>query len=133
MTAWRNRILEAKSQTRDALIAYCRAESPTWAEAELGPWADSKQQVRLNVLQLVTDSRTPWQETARRITRPVLLITADPDAGAIVTPEIAQEAAGLWQTGKVARIDGAGHSIHREQFEPYMQAVTGFLAKVTQA
>jgi pimeloyl-ACP methyl ester carboxylesterase len=31
--------------------------------------------------------------------------------------------------GAYVRIAGAGHSIHRDQFEPFMQIVQRFLAK----
>ena len=58
------------------------------------------------------------------------MITADPELGAIVTPEIAQEAAGLLKEGKVVHIPDAGHSIRRENFQPYLEAVTTFLRQV---
>ena len=58
---------------------------------------------------------------------PILLITADPELGGIVTPEIAAQAAELWQCGQVVHIPGAGHSIRRDEFEPYMAAVSTFL------
>jgi pimeloyl-ACP methyl ester carboxylesterase len=50
--------------------------------------------------------------------------------GAIVPPEIAQEAAGLWRSGEVAHISGAGHNIRREQFDRYVGAVITFLGEV---
>jgi N-formylmaleamate deformylase len=111
-------------------MAYCRAQQPTWAEVECGPWADSKLQVNFNVLKMLTLPRTPWQGVVRRIACPVLLITADPALGAIVTPEVAREAAGLCRNVEVVHIPGAGHNIRREQFEKYVGAVTAFLAEV---
>ena len=30
-------------------------------------------------------------------------------------------------TTRVARIPGAGHAVHRDQFDPYMEAVQAFL------
>jgi N-formylmaleamate deformylase len=127
---WRADLVERKSQTREEIMAYCRAQQPTWAEVECGPWADSKLQVNFNVLKMLTLPRTPWQGVVRRIACPVLLITADPALGAIVTPEVAREAAGLCRNVEVVHIPGAGHNIRREQFEKYVGAVTAFLAEV---
>ena len=127
---WRADLVERKSQAREEIVAFCRAQNPTWAEVECGPWADSKLQVNLNVLKALALPRTPWQDVVRRITCPVLLITADPALGAIVTPEVAREAAALCRNVKVAHIPGAGHNIRREQFEQYVDVVTAFLAEV---
>ena len=54
-----------------------------------------------------------------------------PERGAIVTPETAQEASTLWRTGRVAHIPNAGHSIRRDQYEPFRTAVTDFLREVS--
>ncbi len=75
--------------------------------------------------------RTPWREVASKITCPVLLITADPERGAIVTPESAEEAMGLLRSGKTVRIAKAGHNVRRDNYEPYRDAVVGFLGEVT--
>ncbi len=128
---WRAGIIANKSKTVAELIALCRAQSPSWDEAELLAWAESKRQVSPKVATVVGAFRTSWQDGARHIACPVLLITADPKRGAIVTPEVAQEAAALWPRGRVVHIPGAGHNIRREQFEPYLEAVRGFLAKAT--
>ena len=73
--------------------------------------------------------RPPWRDIVRRITCPVLLITADPERGGIVTPAVAEEAAHLWRTGRIVHIPGAGHNIRREQYEPYRAAVSAFLTE----
>jgi N-formylmaleamate deformylase len=130
MEEWRAGLVELKSKTREEIVALCRAQSPTWAEVELGPWADSKLQLNLVVFEMSHAPRPPWQDTARKITCPVLLITGDPELGAIVTPQVAQEAAGLWRNGRVVHIGGAGHNVRREQFEKYMEAVSAFLRAV---
>jgi predicted dehydrogenase/pimeloyl-ACP methyl ester carboxylesterase len=124
---WHERLLADKDKSREALIARVREESPTWSEAELGPWAESKRQLSPKVLHRSARPRTPWREVAEKIACPTLLITADNEAGAIVSPETAEEAAELNANIQVVHIEGAGHSIRREAFKPYMQAVWDFL------
>ena len=70
----------------------------------------------------------PWEAIAERITAPTLLLTGDPERGAIVTPAVAEAALRLLARGQVARISGAGHCIHRDQFEAAMQAIQAFLS-----
>ena len=43
-------IIELKRKTREEMIAQARSQSPTWSEAELGPWADAKLRFSFNVL-----------------------------------------------------------------------------------
>jgi pimeloyl-ACP methyl ester carboxylesterase len=128
----RQGILANRSMTREALIARAHQQSPAWSEDELGPWADSKLRVSPNLaeLQFGQPSATSIWEDLAKITCPVLLITADPDKGAIVTPETAQKAAQAAPTLKVVRIQGAGHNIRREGFAAYMQAVRNFLTSI---
>ena len=126
----REGILANRSMTREALIAKAHQQSPAWSDEELGPWADSKLHVSPNITGLrfgQPGGTTIWEDLAK-ITCPVLLITADPEKGAIVTPEMAQKAAQVLPSLKVVRIGGAGHNIRREGFTAYMQAVREFLA-----
>jgi predicted dehydrogenase/pimeloyl-ACP methyl ester carboxylesterase len=126
---WRSKLVAQKGKSRAALMAECRVQSPTWAEAELGPWAESKQRLSLNVFRGFDVPPAPWQDTAAKIACPTLLITADTERGAIVTPEAAEQATRLNACIRVAAIEGAGHNIRREAFEAYMAAVKGFLAE----
>jgi pimeloyl-ACP methyl ester carboxylesterase len=128
MEGWRANIVDLQSKTRDGVIAAGRAQNPTWADAEWGPWADSKRQLNLRVFEMPPAPRTPWQDAVREIVCPALLVTADPEMGAIVTPQVAEEVTSLWH-GQIVRIDGAGHNVRREQFEKYMAAVAAFLGK----
>lgn len=129
MRAWMTGL---KSQTREALIAGERANSPGWSEDELGPWADSKLRVSQNVVGLFDENFIPklgWPGALKVATCPALLIKADPARGAIVTDASAEALrVGIPQL-KVAHIDGAGHSIHRDRFAAFLQAVRAFLAE----
>lgn len=127
---WRKQILARQAHTAAEIIAARKAEQPRWADEEFPDWAVAKQQVSPAVVGFITAERTPWQDAARRIVCPALLITADPAEGAIVTPEIAAEALSLMPRGRVVHIAGAGHNIRRDQFTAYMTAVREFLAEI---
>jgi N-formylmaleamate deformylase len=123
----RAEIIERKKLSRETLMAQGREQSPTWSEVELGPWAESKRQLSPNVVGLF-GKRTPWQGIVAQIACPTLLITADAE-NAIVTTKTAQQARELNANIRVVHIEGAGHNIRREAFEPFMQAVKAFLAE----
>jgi N-formylmaleamate deformylase len=129
LAALRQGIIELKRKTREELIAHARSGSPTWPEAELGPWADAKLRFSFNILLRRDPETVDWPATVRRITCPALLITADPALGALVTPESAAELQALAPQMRIAHIAGAGHSIHREQFARYIEVVRAFLAE----
>ncbi len=126
---WRQRIMERQSSSVEALIAAQRVESPGWHEIEFADWAEAKQQTSPYVVGYISEARRSWREIAPWITCPTLLIHADNEAGAIVTPEVAAEAARLLPAGRVVHLGGAGHNIRREQFEAYLAVVAAFLAE----
>jgi N-formylmaleamate deformylase len=124
-------IIDLKRKTREEMIAHARAQSPTWSDAELGPWADSKLRLSFNVLNDDLREGVDWPAVVSHIHCPALLITADCEKGAIVTPEAAAMFQALVPQAGVVPIAGAGHSIRREQFDRYMDVVKTFLAKTT--
>jgi N-formylmaleamate deformylase len=128
MRSW---ITELKRKTREEMIAEKRVASPDWSEAELGPWADAKLRFSFNALNRLGTASVDWQATLRRITCPALLLTADPERGAIVTEEGATAMQALIPQFRVVHIPGAGHNIRREQFDRYNEVVRAFLAEVT--
>jgi pimeloyl-ACP methyl ester carboxylesterase len=130
------RIRGFKEMTHEQIVraGHGEREHPTWDEIEFGPWADAKMQMSLNVLhgsqgRGIQELRGRWQDIAPQIQCPALLVTADPELGAIITPQVAQQVAQMNSHIQLVRIEKAGHNIRREQFEPFVQAVTEFLAQ----
>lgn len=116
-----------QGKTVEQIITYGRANnSPLWEEDEWLPWAESKRELDLNIFQALR-AAPPWREVVTALPAPTLLITAEVEKGAIVTPEVAGEAAALNPHLRVAHIPGAGHSVRRENFAAYMDAVREFL------
>lgn len=127
---WGEDIRKQKALSASELIAQARSQHPDWPEEELLPWAESKQQVSPFVANMVHAPRRRWSDYVRQAECPILLITADIERGAIVNAQTVKEAELFWKNGKTVNIPNAGHSIHREQFEPYIRAVRELLAKV---
>jgi N-formylmaleamate deformylase len=124
-------VLDLKALSREERIARGFAMNPNWTEEEILPWAGSKAQVHPDVLKHAeTIGNYPWREVISRIECPILLITGDPELGAIVTPQVAQEAAQIWKNGEVIHISGAGHNIHRDRYDQTMAAVRAFLSSL---
>jgi N-formylmaleamate deformylase len=128
----RERALNLRRKTHEELIAGQRAEQPGWSEAELEPWAEAKQRFNLHVLS-VFDQNNPasvdWPVVLRRVTCPALLITGDPERGAIVTNGSATALKSLLPHLQIAHVPGAGHNIRRDQFARYMDVIRAFLAE----
>jgi len=122
-------LLGMQNMSVEELIEKCRADNPTWPEAELRPWAESKKQLDYTIFQ-TQQVNMEWKEAVKAIVRPTLLITADPEKGSIVSPEIAQKTAKLNSYIQVAHVSGAGHNIRRENYPDYMKAMRGFLKEI---
>lgn len=123
MVEW---ITSLRTKTREELIEHQRAQEPNWSNAELGPWADSKLRFNFNATTF-RSSRTFDQSIINNITAPTLLITADSERGAIVTPNKVEELKERIPHLRVAHIPNAGHNIRRDQFDAYLEVVRNFL------
>jgi len=127
--AW-NRAYKARSPAEQR--AEASAERANWPAEDLPDWAEAKAQFNLAVLDArATAPVSVWRDLLPRITCPVLLITADPERGAIVTPNVAQEAVAGLHAGRVVHVPGAGHNIRREAYAPFRDAVVAFLHETT--
>lgn len=116
----------------EEIIAKGKADNPAWPEIEWQAWAESKLQLDVNILK-AEGTRMPWQEVAKAVKVPALLLTGDTTRGAIVSPETAAEAARLSPFIRVVNIPGVGHNIRRENYPRFMQAVTAFLKEIKAA
>ena len=119
-------LLDFWGKSEAEIAAIGKAQSSTWADIEFGPWAASKLQLDRNILKVVLHLE-PWPEVVPRIACPTLLITADPELGALVDPQTAQQISNAWPLVQVEHINGAGHSIRREQFDAFMDVAVRFL------
>jgi len=126
-------IYSNKRKTWDDLLAELRTNNPTWSEAEVKPWIDSKHLFSLKIAALVNPAdlvSINFPSLVRRISCPALFISADPKCGAASgEDDIARLKVGLPQL-QVVQIPGAGHSIRRDQFDRYMAVVRQALVEL---
>jgi N-formylmaleamate deformylase len=129
---WIEFLKVASTMSLDEIMAKCRKDSPTWQEIEVPAWAESKQQFDINFVSARMGAHRPdWKGVVRSITVPTLLLTAETTKGAIVSPQITEQAQKINPLIQVAAIPGAGHNIRRESFDAYMEAVRSFLGTLT--
>ncbi|MFC1712071.1 alpha/beta fold hydrolase [Candidatus Poribacteria bacterium] len=125
----RAEILKRKNMTRQQLIELVsKAVHSGWRQEEYGPWADSKLQLSPNVVQAFSGSRRSWIGDAFVKTRiPVLILKQDTDEEG---KKRDQEVASLLPDGKLAHVEGAGHSIRRDRYEATVEILKSFLQSV---
>ena len=124
---WRGWRFGEPIPTLEEVIHFGKTHHHLLKHLEWEHWAESKRQLSPNVLTGFGGRRTPWQEVVAKITCPILLLWADSELNAIVTPEVAEEAASIWQNGKAVHIGESGHHLRWSQPEKYVEAVTSFL------
>jgi N-formylmaleamate deformylase len=123
--AMRSWLVSCSEATTIELEARAREQHSTWPPEEYPTWIESKQQVRPEAADTV--ARSGWGETVIAIDCPTLLIHGDPDIGGIVTDDVARRASELNPRVTAERIDNAGHNIHREQFERFIDVTRNFI------
>ena len=119
-------LLDLDEISLDEIIAQGKTGNPNWPDIEFPAWAESKRQLDKNIFPRVS-VRKPWREFVSAFTVPALLVTADVQKGAIVTPAAAQEAASLSPFLQVVQVPDAGHNIRRENYPAFTEAVQTFL------
>jgi len=115
--------------TREEFIVKFREDNPDWLDEEVTLLAETKVQVSPHVVQTFDQPEPPWRDALPQITCPILLIIGDPTKG-VFTPDDALVATSLWRQGRVVQIDGAGHMIHYDRYEQFVEAAQSFLAQV---
>jgi N-formylmaleamate deformylase len=105
----------------------CRKDNPTWSEDDVIPWANSRKLWDKAIFNGIGVPSVPYEEIVARIQCPTLLIIAE---NGIASRETAENAAKLWKSKapfKWAYIEGAGHSIRREQYAAFKTALYDWL------
>jgi N-formylmaleamate deformylase len=121
---------EQKKMSPEEFLQAGKTENPTWRDEEFEPWIEAKYQVSQNVFSYMTQGNVNWRGAVEKIQCPTLMLTADPELGARITPEVAAKVRAANPNIEIVNIPGAGHNIRREQLSAYLDAVQAFLARV---
>jgi N-formylmaleamate deformylase len=130
---WRTGIGKMKALTHDELIRLGKQTNPTWDDSEFFQWAQSKFQMQDKAFLAIIKEGAPWQELAAKIKCPGLLMTGNPEKGALITPELVEEARLLWKKTESLYFPDAGHNIHRESYREFLNGLDPFLKRIRRA
>ena len=121
-------------QTMEELLARYREENPTWPAETVRLMAESKKQLDPaivdSLIARLDSGASDWLEAIHDVTQPVLLLTANPALGAIVTPEVQAKVRELNPRVTIVNFPDVGHLIRYDNYAGFMDAVRAFLAQV---
>lgn len=120
-------LTQFKALTYDALITVGKERNPNWVEEDYRAWAKAKQMATFEVLDIIPDLFAGWRANAERITIPAMLMTGNPDLGAIVTPEIASQVCDGKPNWTLFYSPIAKHGVTRDDREGSTRAIKRFL------
>jgi N-formylmaleamate deformylase len=124
-------IMSLQDLTLEQVMDQCRIDHPTWPEIVVRRWCEGKKQLDPTFLSTENSSITgEWRALVPSISCPTLILTADPDKGGIVTPEVAQGVCAANPRLRVAHIPGVGHHVRFGDQATYMRAVWDLLKEI---
>jgi N-formylmaleamate deformylase len=122
-------------KTLEELLVQYREEHPNWPEALMRPMCESKKQLDPTMIDILSErmkfERSNWQTTIQNIPHPVLLFTANPELGALVTPEAAAKVRELNPKIIIVYFPDVGHLIRFDKYSAFMDALRAFLKQVS--
>jgi pimeloyl-ACP methyl ester carboxylesterase len=121
-------------KTLAELLAQYREEQPHWSDELVRSMAESKKQLDQAIVDTLVDKLNSegsgWLTTIQDITQPVLLLTANPELGGIVTPEVQAKVRELNPRVTIVNVPDVGHLIRYDNYAAFMDALRAFLAQI---
>ena len=121
-----NWVASNKRKTQAELLAELHTNNPGWQSSEWEPWVNAKQRYSPRITGLVHPQDIKslnFPELLKRVTCPVIFISAEQKLGAASGTEDISNLKELLPHLRVIPVDGAGHNIRRDQFERYLEIV----------
>jgi pimeloyl-ACP methyl ester carboxylesterase len=127
LVTWRTELALQKAESIETLLRTAKSKHPTWEDVGLQHWAEAKRQVDPEVVNWLYSfpHYNNWRQVVAQLKVPILLIMGDREV--TVTPDLAEEAKQLSPAITSVHIANAGHSVRRDQFAAYAEAVKAFL------
>jgi len=127
---WRDAAVPRTGQSCAELQQICRRQSPLWHDLEISPWAEAKIKTSPHVFEISNLTEHNWWQCLPKLECPTLLLSAETKRGALMTTsaegylrEFCPEVVTL------VRLQGAGHNIHRDNFDRFISLVSDFFAR----
>ncbi len=120
-------ILERNNMSYEELLALSMQDGSHWDRPENEFWAISKQLHHPNTAYRSRGNYPEKSELFAKITAPTLILKADAEGDVRKKNE---EVASILKNGKIVHIEGAGHSVHRDQKERLLTALRAFLGEL---
>jgi len=121
-------------QTLDELLIGYRKDHPNWSEDLIRPLCESKKQLDPGIIDTMGNrmhaQEVDWKTTLQDITHPMLLITGNPELGAIVTPEVTAKVRTLNPKVNIVHVPDVGHLIRFDKYDVFMKSLREFLKQV---
>jgi N-formylmaleamate deformylase len=128
------RAKELGSKTLEDLLAQYRVGQPHWPEELVRLMAESKKQLDPAIIDTLVEKvnrvGSDWLTTIQDIAQPVLLVTANPELGGIVTPEVVARVRELNPGVTIVNIPDVGHLIRFDNYTAFMDALRAFLRQI---
>lgn len=120
------------SENLESLLVAYRKDHPTWPEELVVAMCESKKQLDPAAAEIVSEHINPveghWKTVLGSVRCPVLVVSADPALGGIVTPEVEAMIPGINPRVRIVKVPGVGHLIRFDAYEAFMKALKDFLA-----
>jgi len=120
-------LLERNNMTYEELYELSMKNGSKWERPENQFWAISKQLHHPNTAFRSRGNYPNKSELFASITAPTLILKADAEGDVRKKNE---EVASLLKNGRIVHVEGAGHSVHRDQKERLLKALRAFLAEL---
>lgn len=116
----------------DQLAAYYAAKHPNWSVEDCRRRAEAMSAVALAVFQEMRTASLNPEQTDRIgplavIRSPVLMVHGDLESGGMVVPDDVSRFTASLSNAQATRLPGAGHSLHRDHPDAFLDAVLPFL------
>lgn len=125
-------LAESRAQSLEERKAACK-KNTGWSDVTVEQWAIAKDQLNEALLSAgpapVIGNRPPLEILAS-IRCPLLLVTADPARGAMITPELTAQALAAQPLARELHIPNAGHCVRYDQPQVYAERVGEWLRNV---
>lgn len=130
--AW---VEELPNKTLDDLLAENRKAHPRWSDETIALFSEAKTQLDLTVADIVAGQiqtkEYNWLTTLATLTQPLLLFTANPELGGIVTPEATAKVRERKPDVTIVNVPDVGHHIRFDSYPTYIAALRSFLAQLS--